>query len=233
MRTPPNPPPLEDLIRRFCGAAAHYLQLELPYSAARKLDQFADLVCLWNRKVNLTGATTKEEVLFNHILDSLAATTIIPKKANTADLGSGAGFPGIPLAILRKDCAFLLVEPRRKRANFLREVQRQLALENVAIAEARAEQLAATHPAAFSTVTSRALGSIDLFLRLAAPLLTSGGLAIAFKGPRAIPDKALFSGFEAPTYHWYSLPGGQRHCLLVFRKGTVSRETLPEPPGTW
>ncbi len=208
-------------------AARQQLHLNLPEATLYTLERFAQLLLYWNRSVSLTGATTLEEVLLDHVLDSLALAPLLPSGARVADLGSGAGFPGIPTAVVRQDCLFWLVDSRRKRANFLREAKRELGLKHAEIVEARAETLADRFAARFDVVTSRALGKLSVFLDLAEPLLTEGGLAVAFKGPSFTQKAATHPRLHHERDIWYSLPKGQRHCLAVFRK-PVSRETLPD-----
>lgn len=120
------------------GAAAFGFSLD-----ARKLDlfcRFADLLGLWSARMSLISCRTARELVERHFVDSLAVGPWIRDAATVVDLGSGAGFPGVPLAMVHPEKRLILVEPRRRRANFLRETRRVLGLSNAEIVEARAEE---------------------------------------------------------------------------------------------
>jgi 16S rRNA (guanine527-N7)-methyltransferase len=113
---------------------------------------------------------------------------------------------------------FVLIESRRKRANFLREVARQIDLVNVEVAEQRAEQLFVDAPQPFDVVTSRAVGRVGELLDLSAPLVKRGGLVIAMKGPKGRVEAASHPNFVAAEVEEYDLQSGARHILLICRK---------------
>lgn len=205
--------------QRLKEAAQACFELQLDEDVLDRLEKFARLLLHWNQRVSLTGASSLHEVLLDHVLDSLAATAFVPEAGDAADLGSGAGFPGIPLAIVKPGTAFALVEPRRKRANFLREAIRELHLKNASVIESRAEEMSSRYAQTFDLVTARALGALEQFLRMAAPLLRPGATAIAFKGPAVHSElSSVPAGFSSPELHWYTLPNGSRHCLVLCRR---------------
>jgi 16S rRNA (guanine527-N7)-methyltransferase len=138
----------------------------------------------WNRKINLTTITDPTDVVTNHFLDSLVPARFIPPKAAMLDIGSGAGFPGIPLKVLLPELSVTLIDASRKKVNFLKHVIRTLKLKDIEALHVRAEDLA-EHPSyihRFDVIISRALTSLKFFVRLALPLLACGGLIIALKG---------------------------------------------------
>lgn len=183
-----------------------------------RLHIYVDTLLLWNARLSLTGARTARSILLDHVLDSLHVCQHIRAGAGLADLGSGAGFPGLPIAIVRPDARVVLVESRRKRANFLREVVRRASLVNVEVTEIRAEILEQSGYGGFDAVTSRALSSIEQFLGLAAPLLKPGGLAIAMKGPLTSISEAAHPLFGSMRREGYRLPSGVHLTLVVFHR---------------
>ena len=141
----------------------------------------------WNQKINLTSHKEDEAIIANHFIDSLAIIPHLPSKATVLDLGSGAGFPGIPLKIAAPALTITLLEATRKKANFLRHITRTLGLTKIAVVECRAEEFASvdpTHPG-FDFVLARALAPLKTFLRLGSPLIHQGGFLVAMKGEKA------------------------------------------------
>ena len=181
----------------------------------------------WSKIANLVSQTDTQTVIRKHILDSLAIFPLIPRESRVLDLGSGAGFPGLILAILGPSLDITLVEARRKRASFLKAVIRKTTLTNVRVYEGRAEKLVETvsFQGTFNVVVTRATWDLSEFLRLAAPCLREGGLALAMKGPQG--EKELTdsdthfqdSGFTLLRIYQYGLPFGQeRRKVAVFIK---------------
>ena len=195
------------------GAGAFGLTLSNQQLA--QFESYLSTLLLWSRRLSLTGATTARELVRRHILDSLPAARFVHPHSHVADLGSGAGFPGIPLAIACPGASVTLVESRRKRANFLREVARSARLENVEVSEGRAEVIAKERRAAYDVVISRAVWETAAFLRVSAPLLKGGGVAIAMKGPKTA-TASISPGFSAPELVRYSIPDGIAHVLVVY-----------------
>ena len=139
----------------------------------------------WNQKINLTTLTNPIEVASNHFLDSLIPARFIPPHSEKLlDIGSGGGFPGIPLKVLLPELSVTLIDASRKKVNFLKHVIRTLKLDGIEALHIRAEDLAArpSYINQFDVIISRALTSLELFVRLALPLLACGGLILALKG---------------------------------------------------
>ena len=132
-----------------------------------------------NQEYNLTSITDTKEATIKHLLDSLSIYQLLEGET-IADIGSGGGTPGIPLAIAFPKKSFLLVESTQKKASFLVGVVKQLKLKNVRVINKRAEEVTATR--APETIISRALGSLDYFIDVAGHLLPKKGKAIAMKG---------------------------------------------------
>lgn len=162
------------------------LGLELPATAVDRLLAYRDLLLKWNRTYNLTALKDPEQMLVQHLLDSLA---ILPWVAGPEllDVGSGAGLPGIPLAIARPDLRVTLVDAVQKKAAFQRQAAIELGLANVEARHARVEALSGQ----YGIITARAFAELAEFVRLTRPLLASGGRWLAMKGQ--LPERELAS----------------------------------------
>lgn len=143
---------------------------------------------LWNRKTNLTAITLPSEVAIKHVVDSLAIARWVHPEASVLDIGSGGGFPGIPLKILMPSLAVTLIDSSRKKNSFQRHVIRTLGLVNIAALQTRIEALSANpdplrggNPS-FSVIVCRAFTDLARFVEMAMPLLAPAGMMIAMKG---------------------------------------------------
>lgn len=151
----------------------------------------------WNRAYNLTALKTDNDIIIKHFLDSLLYLRAIPKDiTRAADAGTGAGFPGIPINIIRPDIEMVLVEPVRKKAGFLRHIIRQLKLSSVFVIEDRIENLGNDHLGQYDVIVTRATFSITRFLDSACPYIKKNGLLILSKGPKLSEElKALEASY--------------------------------------
>ena len=184
--------------------------------AAPLLEYLALLLC-WNRAYNLTAIRDPDEMVVRHLLDSLAMQPYVQPGA-LADLGTGPGLPGIPLAIARTDVQVTLVESNGKKARFLREAVRQLKLGNARVAESRAE--AVDEPGAYAQITARAMETLAGILEVGGHLLAPGGRLLAMKGVNPVEEiAALPPGWTALAVHPLAVPGlgAERHLVEVGR----------------
>ena len=158
--------------------------LDLDPAAADKLARYAELLLEKNKVMNLTAITVPRDVATLHLLDcaALAAQLDLSGK-RVIDVGTGAGFPGMVLAILTPDARFTLLDSLGKRVDFLKEVQTDLELKNVTCVHARAEEFAAQQREKFDVATSRAVAQLSVLSELCLPLVRVGGSFIAMKGP--------------------------------------------------
>ena len=185
-------------------------------SQLNTLLELAQLLGQWSQRINLTGHRTVPEIVRKLILDAAALCAQLPEIASLADIGSGAGFPGLPIAILRADCRVTLVESRERRHHFQRQVIRQLGLGNVRAELGRAEALEPSiHTAAIAQAVARPADALPLLL----PWVGIGGL-LFFPGsspPPPIPDGDLRARFEPCVT--YKVPlGGAVRTLWTARK---------------
>ena len=196
-------------------------QLGLDAALAEPLLAYLALLARWNATYNLTAIRDPREMLVKHLLDSLAMHAHLDGIGNLADLGTGPGLPGIPLAIARPDLQVVLVESNGKKARFLREAVRQLKLGNANVAESRIEAFDAR--GRFDAITARALATLPLILELGGHLPGPGGRLLAMKG--VLPSDeiaALPTGWRLGAVHVLRVPGldAERHLVEVLRAGS-------------
>lgn len=160
------------------GIAA--MSLELPEGAADTLAAYLELIAKWNRVHNLTAVRETDQMVILHVLDSLSLLPHLEGVKTLLDVGSGAGLPGIPIAIARPDIAVTLLDSSHKKAAFLAQAKTELALANVSVACERVEGWKAERP--FDAVVSRAFADLVDFVDQAQHLVAPGGMLIAMKG---------------------------------------------------
>ncbi len=146
-----------------------------------QFEKYMHLLIEWNEKMNLTAITQEEEVWEKHFYDSIIPFSKL-SFSNMCDIGSGAGFPGIPVKIAYPDVEMTLVEPLQKRCRFLNEVKESLGLENLEILNVRAEDLAKTKRECFDVVSARAVAKLSILLELCVPFVKKGKMMVALKG---------------------------------------------------
>lgn len=154
-------------------------QIHLPTEASEKLVRYLDLIQTWNKVFNLTTILEPKEMVYLHLIDSL---TVLPylKGQRALDVGSGAGLPGIPLAIAEPSRQWVLLDKNNKKTLFLTQVIAELGLKNVEVVHGRCEDF---HPAqCFDTILSRAYGTLRLFAESCEHLLCQDGMLLAMKG---------------------------------------------------
>ncbi len=196
--SPPSIPFPSPCWQRFLIEAAAQTGLHLTADHAIRFEAYALELLAWNRRINITAITDPTEIAVKHFVDSLIPTPHIPENASLLDVGSGGGFPGIPLAVFRPDLQVTLLDASRKRVNFQRSVLRRLGLGNVICIEAKlTEILRQDHfREAFDTVISRAFAAFDRWMPEALPLVKSGGRLIAMTG--AVDDAAIHHLYNTP-----------------------------------
>ena len=161
------------------------LQIKLDKKQLNQFFDYMNLLIDWNKKINLTAITLPEEIILKHFIDSMTISKYIPQDAYLVDVGTGAGFPGIPLKILRKDIKIVLVDSLNKRINFLNEVINKLQLDNIKTIHARAEEFGQdkNYRESFDIVTSRAVANLSTLSEYLLPLVKVDGKCICMKGP--------------------------------------------------
>jgi 16S rRNA (guanine527-N7)-methyltransferase len=187
----------------------------LDAALAPPLLTYLTLLDRWNRTYNLTAIRDPMEMVTRHLLDSLAMQPYL-EQGTLADLGTGPGLPGIPLAIARPQLQVTLVESNGKKARFMREAVRQLGLTNARVAESRAEALA--EPGAYDNLTARAMDTLAGIIAVGGHLLRPGGRLLAMKGVHPHDEIAqLPAGWQVEQVLPLHVPGltGERHLVVV------------------
>ena len=199
-------------------ARAALLGVPLDGSQAAALLQLLTELTHWNRAYNLTAVAARERMITHHLLDSLAASADL-RGERIADLGTGAGFPGLPLAIVQPQRQFTLIDATAKKIRFVTHAVRVLGLSNVQACNQRVESLVDGAP--FDTLLARAVTSLPALAQLASPLSRSGTRLIAYKGQR--PDAeiaALPAPWRVLEVRAIKVPGlAAERCLVVLEAG--------------
>jgi len=170
----------EDLIIK--GAEA--FGLDVNHKMTTQFGIHGNELIKWTKKINLTSITDPERVAVKHFLDSIAPARFVYPAAAVLDIGSGGGFPGIPLKILIPSISVLLIDGSRKKVNFLKHIIRKLNLADIDARQIRAEELAqdSNFTNVFDVIISRASSALGPFVKVALPLLADNGIIIALKG---------------------------------------------------
>jgi 16S rRNA (guanine527-N7)-methyltransferase len=206
---------------------ARQLGVELDAEMAGKLLRLLDELVQWNRAFNLTGIGTREAMVATHLLDSLAASGDLAG-ARIADLGTGAGFPGLPLAIAHPQRRFTLIDATAKKVRFVAHAARALGLANVEALHARAESMAPAEP--FDTILARAVAPLPKLVALAGALTRPGTRLLALKGKRPTAElAALPSGWELAGVRELRVPGldAERCLVTLIAPPRASRSSSP------
>jgi len=193
----------------------------LPAGGEAKLLAYVELLARWNQAYNLTAIRDPQEMLVKHVLDSLAVAPFI-NAGPVADVGTGAGLPGIPLAVARPELRSTLIDSNGKKTRFVTQAVAELKLANVEVLQARAE---AHRPAApYALVLSRAFSSLADFAGLAGHLVGPGGRLLAMKGAKPMDELAAVpAGFRVLHVHPLKVPGlDAERCLVEIEKQAVS-----------
>ncbi len=211
-------------LRKMLGNGASALGVDLSASAIDSFMLYLAELKRWGAKMNLTARADEKEIISRHFLDSL---TLLPTLRDLGckkilDMGSGAGFPGLPLKIAAPELDITLMDAREKRVFFLRHLIRSLGLSaGISAIKGRAEVVPPGLAAAFECLTSRAFSHLNTFLPFSMPYLMEKGFIIAMKGPNGPEElKGLeIDGLEGPRIVRTHIPGGDRETLLmIFEK---------------
>ena len=208
----------------------------------KQLDLFYELLVEKNKVMNLTAITEFDEVIVKHFADSLSICTVLPDSVNSVcDLGTGAGFPGIPMAIAYPELQFTLIDSLNKRIKFLQEVVDALGLTNVTLIHARAEEAGRNklYREKFDLVVSRAVANISTLSEYCLPLVNIGGYFISFKSGDVKEEidasgsaiKKLGGSINKPVY--FSLPDTDiNRSFLIINKEKNTPKAYPRKAGT-
>ena len=198
------------------------LGLTLPQETVDRLLAFGELLLKWNKVYNLTAIRDPREVITHHLLDSLAVLPYLAQIERLADIGSGGGLPGIPLAIVRSGLIVNSIETVNKKASFQQQAKIELQLGNFSVLNERVERLTPGRlpGGAADGVISRAFSSLVDFVNLSGHLVAEGGALYAMKGVHPAGEiDALPPGWAVTAVHALNVPGldAERHLLVIER----------------
>lgn len=216
--------PLSDRANLYARLSAGMTELGLAPSAGMLecLLDYVELLLRWNSAYNLTAVRDPHEILTRHLLDSLAIAPFV-RGDTLADLGTGAGLPGIPLAIVEPARRYTLIDGNGKKTRFLREAVRTLLLDNVRVEQSRVE----TARGSYDCITARAFTTLKQMLSLGGHLLAAGGIWLALKGQLDKDDVTdLPPGFRVAEVQPLKVPGlaASRHVVIIERTHVVAQD---------
>lgn len=219
---------------------AKQMGVSLKEEQIQKFYQYMNLLLEWNEKMNLTAIIEPKEILLKHFVDSLIIANYIEEGQSLIDVGTGAGFPGIPLAIVKEEVEITLLDSLNKRIRFLQEVIEVLQLKNIRAVHARVEEFAKNKKEReqYDIATSRAVAPLNVLSEYLLPLVKIGGKCICMKGSNIEEikeaEKAVtVLGGEIKKVEEITLPESdmKRHIITLNKvKGTPSK--YPRKPGT-
>lgn len=216
--------------------------IELSDEAIEKLDKYYSMISEWNYKIDITNILEEEEVYIKHFLDSLFITksNVIREKDKIIDIGTGGGFPGIPLKLFYPRARFTLLDSLNKRIKFLDNVVEKLELNKVEPIHARAEELARQekYREKYNVAVSRAVAELRVLLEYCLPFVRKGGYFVAMKGPNFKEELKLSKnalkilGGEIKEIIEFELPKDKgSRALIVIKKVSNTPEKYPRGQG--
>ena len=214
--------------------------VELTEDKIKKLNAYGNLLLEWNEKMNLTAIKEPKEVLYKHFYDCILffKNVKVPQNATLIDIGTGAGFPGLVLKIVRPDIEVTLLDSLNKRLVFLNEVINALGLEGIKTLHSRAEDGGKNklYRERFQIATARAVASMPVLLEYCLPFVTNGGQFVAMKGPSAREEASLCDnalkvlGGEEPQIFEETLTGDEKRVFLICKKISQPPSKYPRKP---
>lgn len=214
--------------------------VEITPDIAEKLNAYGNLLLEWNEKINLTAITAPVDVLYKHFYDCILffKNVNVPQNAKIVDVGTGAGFPGMVLKIMRPDLQVTLLDSLNKRLVFLNDVIEKLGLKNIETVHIRAEEAGKSkkHRESFDIACARAVASLPVLLEYCTPLVKKGGMFVAMKGPSAKEEvensqnalKVL--GMEKPNIICETLTGEEQRAFVISKKISQTPPKYPRKP---
>lgn len=211
---------LEDIRATFKEA-----EIDLTDAQLEKMDIMTEFLSEYNQKVNLTAIKEREGIIEKHLLDSVLPLKLYDLKMHSVclDIGTGAGFPSVPMMIYRSDLKFTLLDARRKRTDYLKLLVPKIGVRPEEIIHGRAEELGESYRGKYDMITARAVSDLATLFKYASPLLKKGGVFLAMRGAKEElvesvkkEGERLRLGFLEEIM--YSLPSGDGRRLILFVK---------------
>ena len=220
---------------------ANKMEILLNEEQQTKFYKYMELIIDWNKKINLTAITEPWEVINKHFIDSISILKQIESKDKVVDIGTGAGFPGVPIKIANPSIEITLVDSLNKRINFLKEIIKELDLKGIEAVHARAEEFGQSkaYREKYDVVTSRAVARLNILVEYMLPIVKVGGKCICMKGPESEEEikeaqKAInVLGGTIKNVEKFSLPETDiNRTIIVIEKNRETPETYPRKAGT-
>ncbi len=216
------------------------IDINLDNEICNKLYNYMNLLLEWNEKINLTAITDEKEIILKHFIDSFTINKFINSGDIMLDIGTGAGFPGLPIKIIRPEVDVFLMDSLNKRINFLNEVIELLQLKNIEAFHSRAEEMAKNNKfrEKFDVVTSRAVAKLNILLEYMLPYTKIDGKCLCMKGPNIEEEikeaeKALkILGGEIEKIEKIILPDSNiERNIIIIRKKSATPLKYPRKAG--
>lgn len=214
--------------------------MEITEKTEIQLRRFARLVARANDIARITGPSDEDVIYGEHVKDALEALPLLekfPDGCSFADVGTGGGLPGIVWGICRPGMHGVLIDSIRKKAEIVREIAGALELKNITVLGERSEETACSRRETFDIATARAVADSPVLAEYLSPLVRTGGLLIAFKGPRAVlelesihPGDWMKLGLGAPSLLPYKILGHERN-MVIWEKTSPCPKRFPRRPG--
>ncbi len=209
---------------------------KLSETQLHQFEEYFSLLIETNKMLNLTAITDEKEVVIKHFLDSVLPDKIFPQNASVIDVGSGAGFPALPLKIVRPDLHVCMVDSLNKRINFLQEVIEKLKLDHSIAVHSRAEDFAKNNREKFDVAVARAVARLNTLLEYLLPLVKVGGMAVIYKSCKLEEElqeaqKAIsVLGGKLEKIEYFCIEeGGLERNILIIKKVANTPPKFPRP----
>lgn len=209
--------------RELLITGAKELGIDLSVEQVNSLFIYLAELKKWNRKINLTAIRDERDVIIKHVLDSLSYIKGFdpPAGLRLLDMGSGAGFPALPIKVIKPDISVTLVESVKKKASFLRHIVRTLGLAGAEVIDKRIEEIDTSSRSSYDVITARAFATMDAALAAGAPFLRTGGLMVLSRGPEETISEKEFrnTGVHVEKKIELTLPHSDyKRAIWVFKK---------------
>lgn len=223
------------------GNQANQMNIQLTDKQKEQFYLYMSLLLEWNDKINLTAIVDEEDIIKKHFIDCLTIYKYIEKDASLIDVGTGAGFPGIPIKIVKPDCKVVLLDSLNKRLNFLNDVIEKNKFDNIETVHFRAEEAGKNkmYREKFDIATSRAVAPLNVLVEYLLPFVKIGGKCICMKGSNAKEEienskKAIsLLGGEIEEVEEFYLPDtDMARSIIVIKKVSKTSEKYPRKAGT-